>query len=103
MFGIHAIKKKRVQKKAPVEEEEYEEKENNDSESPNTANNDSPAWLESLVQEELAPAPRKKTLSKQPKKKAKQLFPFECTRCSAKYKTKTNLWAHLRERHGMLS
>ena len=55
-------------------------------------------YLESLIQEEIEP----RTNSKAPKKQARQMFPFRCSECNAKYKTQTGYTKHLREKHGMI-
>ena len=57
-------------------------------------------WLEEMIQEEtepIRPSKSKKTI-----KEARQLFPFKCSECSAKYKTKTGYEKHLREKHGLI-
>ena len=58
-------------------------------------------WLDSLIREELEPTPVKNLKSKEPKKKAKQIYPFQCIECSAKYKTLTGFEKHLRSKHGL--
>lgn len=58
-------------------------------------------WLDSLIGEELEPTPVKNLKSKEPKKKAKQMYPFQCSECSAKYKTLTGFEKHPRSKHGL--
>ena len=84
--------KKKTQKNAHVEK-------NRDAGSESFESDEGPSWFEHLAAKELDSAPKKKIYSKKPIKQAKQLYPFKCTRCSAKYKTKTNLLTHLRETH----
>lgn len=58
-------------------------------------------WLQSLIREEMEPEPSLQYCSKPPKKQAKQLYPFNCSECPAKYKTRTNFEKHLRTKHGL--
>ena len=60
--------------------------------------NERSAWLSEMVMEEIEN--RRPTNSKKPIKQAKQMFPFKCSECNAKYKTKVRFEAHLREMHG---
>ena len=54
-------------------------------------------YLESLIQEELEP----RINSKAPKKQARQVYPYQCSECNSKYKTKNGYEKHLREKHGL--
>ena len=56
-------------------------------------------WLESMIQADTEPRITGK--SKPPKKQARQLFPFQCSECNAKYKTEKGYTKHLREKHGL--
>ena len=58
-------------------------------------------WLQSLIREEMEPEPSLQYCSKPPKKQAKQLYPFNCSECPAKYKTQANFEKHLRLKHGL--
>ena len=55
-------------------------------------------WLEGLIDEQIEtltpPA------SKPPKKQARQMYPFKCSECGAKYKTENGYIKHLTEKHG---
>ena len=57
-------------------------------------------WLEEMIQEETEPI--RPSNSKKPIKEARQLFPFKCSECTAKYKTKTGYTKHLRDKHGLI-
>ena len=56
-------------------------------------------WLEEMIQDEIVP--RKSVASKPPKKQPRQLYPFKCSECDAKYKTKKGFEKHLKEKHGL--
>ena len=54
-------------------------------------------YLESLIQEEIEP----RINSKAPKKQARQVYPYQCSECNSKYKTKNGYEKHLKEKHGL--
>ena len=56
-------------------------------------------WLEEMIQDEIVP--RKSVASTPPKKPPRQLYPFKCSECDAKYKTKKGFEKHLKEKHGL--
>ena len=58
------------------------------------------SWLRSMIQEEIEPS--KQINSKPAKKQARQLFPYKCSECPSKYKTKNGYEKHLREKHGLI-
>ena len=62
---------------------------------------DQTIWLQNMIAKETEPI--RQTNSKPPRKEAKQLYPFKCSECSAKYKTKHNYIKHLREKHELVS
>ena len=46
-----------------------------------------------------ATEPQRLTNSKRPRKEARQLFPFKCSECNAKYKTKNGFTKHMKDKH----
>ena len=71
----------------------------NDSIDTNVDDDAQNSWLEEMIDDEIEP--RKSVASKAPKKQARQLYPFKCSECDAKYKTQKNFEKHLREKHGL--
>ena len=59
------------------------------------------SWLASMINEATQQHPRLPN-SKKPRKEARQLFPFRCSKCPAKYKTQGGFTKHLRENHDLL-
>ena len=59
------------------------------------------SWLASMINEATQQHPRPPN-SKEPRKEARQLFPFRCSECPAKYKTQGGFTKHLREKHDLL-
>lgn len=57
-------------------------------------------WLDGMIKE--ATEPVRPSNSKKPRKEARQLFPFKCSRCNAKYKTKVNFVKHMKDKHALL-
>ena len=62
---------------------------------------DQTIWLQNMIAKETEP--NRPTNSKPPRKEARQLYPFKCSECSAKYKTQHNYIKHLRDKHGLVS
>ena len=94
---------RRRQKKKSNEDESTDDEEDiviSDASESNDDEEERP-WLDSLIREELEPTPVKNLKSKEPIKKAKQLYPFQCSECSAKYKTQIGFEKHLRSKHGL--
>ena len=54
-------------------------------------------WLASMIDE--ATEPQRPANSKRPRKDARQLFPFKCSECNAKYKTKNGFTKHMKDKH----
>ena len=59
---------------------------------------DETSLLQTLIRKEMEPNISR---SKPPKKQARQLYPFQCSECAAKYKTLPNFEKHLRSKHGL--
>ena len=83
------------------EEDDDEDDESLDLETAVNDDEDESPWLNSLIRQELDSAPVLGSRSKPPKKQAKQMFPFRCSECPAKYKTSGNFEKHLRNKHGL--
>ena len=56
-------------------------------------------WLRNMIAKETEPRPIN---SKPPRKEARQLHPFICSECGAKYKMRHNYIKHIREKHGLV-
>ena len=84
-----------------IEESDDNESIECEHEDDNFDDNETSPWLESLVRQEMEPAPVA-SRSKPPKKQAKQMYPFKCSECPAKYKTLQGFEKHLRSKHRLL-
>ena len=87
-------KKKQEQREKNIEESDDASDKSVDLEE----EEDETSLLQTLIRKEIEPNISR---SKPPKKQARQLYPFQCSECAAKYKTLPNFEKHLRSKHGL--
>ena len=87
-------KKKQEQREKNIEESDDASDKSVDLEE----EEDETSLLQTLIRKEMEPNISR---SKPPKKQARQLYPFQCSECAAKYKTLPNFEKHLRSKHGL--
>ena len=92
-----ASETRKSKKKQELREKNIEESDDASDKSVDTEE-DETSLLQTLIRQEMEP---NNSRSKPPKKQARQLYPFQCSECAAKYKTLPNFEKHLRNKHGL--